>query len=54
MTTPRPHGSVPKLTLDGVFLEKEAIANSIREELAKSMAAFGFNILQALVNDIRP
>lgn len=45
---------MPKLTLDGVFLEKEAIANSIREELAKSMSIFGFSIRQALVNDIRP
>ena len=45
---------MPKLALDDVFLEKEAIANSIREELTKSMSIFGFNILQALVNDIRP
>ncbi|KAI8463196.1 MAG: flagellar associated protein [Monoraphidium minutum] len=46
--------SVPKLSLDDVFLEKEAIASSIREELTKSMSSFGFNILQALVNDIEP
>lgn len=46
--------SVPKLNLDDVFLEKEAIASSIRDELTKSMNRFGFNILQALVNDIRP
>lgn len=46
--------SVPKLVLDDVFLEKEAIATSIKEELTKSMTNFGFTILQALVNDIRP
>ncbi|KIY92815.1 hypothetical protein MNEG_15148, partial [Monoraphidium neglectum] len=37
---------VPKLALDDVFLEKEAIAKSIKEELTKSMSNFGFNILQ--------
>eukprot|EP00879_Flechtneria_rotunda_P000637 GHRR01000750.1.p1 GENE.GHRR01000750.1~~GHRR01000750.1.p1 ORF type:complete len:298 (+),score=108.21 GHRR01000750.1:178-1071(+) len=46
--------SVPKLRLDDVFLEKEAIARSIKEELTKSMSNFGFDILQALVNDIAP
>ncbi|GBF99109.1 hypothetical protein Rsub_11918 [Raphidocelis subcapitata] len=46
--------SVPKLILDDVFLEKEAIATSIRDELTKSMERYGFKILQALVNDIRP
>eukprot|EP00775_Hariotina_reticulata_P002839 gene2839-3132_t len=46
--------SVPKMKLDEVFLEKEAIALSIKEELTKSMGAFGFDILQALVNDIAP
>jgi hypothetical protein len=48
------HHSVPKLALDDVFLEKEAIASSIKDELTKSMSVFGFRILQALVNDIRP
>ena len=33
---------------------QEAIATSIKEELTKSMTTFGFTILQALVNDIRP
>jgi len=46
--------SVPKMNLDDVFLEKEAIARSIKEELTKSMGVFGFDILQALVNDIAP
>ncbi|WIA14777.1 hypothetical protein OEZ85_003261 [Tetradesmus obliquus] len=46
--------SVPKMNLDDVFLEKEAIARSIRNELTKSMGTFGFDILQALVNDIAP
>eukprot|EP00877_Chromochloris_zofingiensis_P007450 jgi/Chrzof1/2959/Cz12g06030.t1 len=45
---------VPKMNLDDVFLEKEAIARSIREELTKSMGTFGYEILQALVNDIAP
>ncbi|KAF8061400.1 pta [Scenedesmus sp. PABB004] len=45
---------VPKMNLDDVFLEKEAIARSIRQELTKSMASYGFEIKQALVNDIQP
>eukprot|EP00878_Enallax_costatus_P002890 GHUV01003084.1.p1 GENE.GHUV01003084.1~~GHUV01003084.1.p1 ORF type:complete len:209 (+),score=53.42 GHUV01003084.1:324-950(+) len=46
--------SVPKMILDDVFLEKEAIAMSIKQELTKSMGSFGFDILKALVNDIQP
>jgi regulator of protease activity HflC (stomatin/prohibitin superfamily) len=46
--------TVPKMDLDDVFTEKRAIALSIKEELTKSMAMFGYDILQALVNDIAP
>lgn len=45
---------VPKMNLDDVFLQKEAIAMSIKEELTKSMTGFGYIIIQALVNDIDP
>lgn len=46
--------TVPKMNLDDVFTEKRAIALSIKQELTKSMAMFGYDILQALVNDIAP
>jgi len=46
--------TVPKMNLDDVFIEKRAIAHSIKQELTKSMGMFGYDILQALVNDIVP
>jgi regulator of protease activity HflC (stomatin/prohibitin superfamily) len=46
--------AVPSLNLDDVFLEKEQIAKSIKEELTKSMGGYGYTILHALVNDIVP
>lgn len=45
---------VPKSNLDDVFLTKEEIAMAVKEELTKSMAAFGFMIIQTLVTDIEP
>lgn len=46
--------SVPKIILDDVFMQKETIAVSVKNELAKSMNEFGYNIIQALVTDIAP
>jgi len=46
--------SVPKITLDEVFVTKEEIANTIKEELSKIMEQFGFEIIQTLVTDIDP
>lgn len=46
--------TVPKMMLDEVFVEKDQIAKDIKDELTKSMSAFGFSIIQALVNDIDP
>lgn len=46
--------TVPKMNLDDVFLEKEAIAQNVKDELSKSMYEYGFTIIQALVNDITP
>lgn len=40
------------MMLDEVFVEKDQIAKDIKDELTKSMSAFGFSIIQALVNDI--
>lgn len=46
--------TVPKITLDDVFLTKEEIAVSVKSELCKVMSAFGYEFLQALVTDIDP
>merc|ERR1719181_1981296 len=46
--------TVPKIKLDDVFLEKEAIAHSVKEELTKSMTEFGWQIIETLVTDIAP
>jgi len=46
--------SVPKMNLDDVFEAKEEIAHTIKDELTKSMAGYGFLILHALVTDIEP
>ena len=46
--------TVPKINLDEVFTSKEEIAAAIKEELTKSMAGFGFQILNVLVTDIEP
>eukprot|EP00218_Dolichomastix_sp_CCMP3274_P016908 CAMPEP_0170137022 /NCGR_PEP_ID=MMETSP0033_2-20121228/3822_1 /TAXON_ID=195969 /ORGANISM="Dolichomastix tenuilepis, Strain CCMP3274" /LENGTH=264 /DNA_ID=CAMNT_0010372843 /DNA_START=106 /DNA_END=900 /DNA_ORIENTATION=+ len=46
--------TVPKIKLDDVFTTKEEIAMSVKDELSKSMAGFGYMIIQALVTDISP
>lgn len=46
--------TVPKMNLDDVFTSKEEIAVAVKSELTKSMAGFGFSIIQALITDIEP
>lgn len=45
---------VPEMPVDNVFSEKERIALAVKERLEDTMEAFGYTILQALVNDIQP
>ncbi len=45
---------VPEMPVDSVFSEKEKIALAVKERLEGTVEAFGFTILQALVNDIQP
>ena len=46
--------TVPRILLDDVFVQKEEIAASVKDELCKAMKSFGFEILHALVTDISP
>ena len=46
--------TVPRMNLDEIFISKEEIAKSIKDELARSMAGYGFNILNVLITDIEP
>lgn len=46
--------TVPRMGLDDVFTAKEDIAKNVKEELQKSMSAFGFQIINVLVTDIEP
>lgn len=50
----QPHPAVPKMKLDELFLNKEQIAQDVKEELTKSMSEFGYAILQALVTGAWP
>lgn len=45
---------VPEMHIDQVFSEKEKIAQAVKQRLDVIMDDFGFQILQALVNDIQP
>lgn len=45
---------VPKMTLDEVFENKDAIAYAVATKLTDNMAKFGYNILQALVTNVEP
>ena len=45
---------VPEMPIDHVFSEKEKIAIAVKERLQGIMEAFGYTIMQALVNDIQP
>jgi regulator of protease activity HflC (stomatin/prohibitin superfamily) len=42
------------MPVDHVFSEKEKIASSVKERLQDTMRAYGYTIVQALVNDIQP
>jgi regulator of protease activity HflC (stomatin/prohibitin superfamily) len=45
---------VPNIKLDDVFSKKDEIADSVRSELKEVMNDFGYDIIKALVTDIRP
>lgn len=45
---------VPKILLDDVFEKKDDIAIVVESELSEQMAAFGYEIVKALVTDISP
>ncbi|RAL45395.1 hypothetical protein DM860_013791 [Cuscuta australis] len=46
--------SVPRLTLDAAFEQKNDIAKAVEEELEKAMPAYGLEIVQTLIVDIEP
>jgi len=46
--------SIPKLTLDNVFANKDDIALDVKGHLAEAMESFGFQIIQLLITDIQP
>lgn len=45
---------VPTMELDQVFENKDDIADDVRATLAAKMQAYGYTIVQSLVNDVRP
>merc|ERR1712135_240942 len=45
---------VPKMTLDEAFEKKDEISDAVQEQLAKNMAAYGFQIHKALVTELQP
>uniref|UniRef100_A0A7S4NQ67 Band 7 domain-containing protein n=1 Tax=Paramoeba aestuarina TaxID=180227 RepID=A0A7S4NQ67_9EUKA len=45
---------VPKITLDILFEQKDELAHSVRDNLDKTMSAYGYEIIQSLIIDIRP
>lgn len=45
---------IPKMKLDDVFSNKEALALSIQSSLTDVMEQFGFQIINSLVTDIQP
>ncbi len=45
---------VPKMQLDGLFENKDAVANVVKEELSETMTGFGYYIVKSLVTDIDP
>ena len=46
--------SVPKIELDDVFVTKEEISTSIKEQLTEAMSSFGYTILASPITDIDP
>ena len=45
---------IPRLTLDEVFANKDALGVSIRESLGDAMHGFGYAITNSLVTDLQP
>eukprot|EP01116_Phalansterium_solitarium_P000740 TRINITY_DN10596_c0_g1_i1.p1 TRINITY_DN10596_c0_g1~~TRINITY_DN10596_c0_g1_i1.p1 ORF type:complete len:300 (-),score=108.01 TRINITY_DN10596_c0_g1_i1:217-1116(-) len=45
---------VPSLSLDDVFLQKDKIANAVKDELKKEMHSSGYQIVAVLITDINP
>jgi regulator of protease activity HflC (stomatin/prohibitin superfamily) len=47
-------GEVPKMKLDDLYENKDQVAGAVEAELKESMQDFGYQIVIALVTDIRP
>lgn len=47
-------GQVPNMTLEEVFINKDAIADAVGQKIKHSMADFGWSILQSLVVNVDP
>jgi regulator of protease activity HflC (stomatin/prohibitin superfamily) len=45
---------VPKMTLDEAFEEKDKISSAVNDALTKSMHEYGFQIIKALVTELKP
>jgi len=45
---------IPKLILDEVFSNKDAVAGSIKDALEESMKGFGYSIRNSLITDLQP
>jgi len=45
---------VPKMTLDEAFEEKDRISSAVNDALSKSMGEYGFQIVKALVTELKP
>jgi len=46
--------AVPKMTLDEAFEEKDRISQGVTDALTKSMHEYGFQIIKALVTELKP
>ena len=46
--------TVPKMTLDEVFLSKNKIAHQVSQQLKDVMEDYGFQVFKTLVTDVRP
>ena len=44
---------IPKMTLDEVFEKKDDIAKAVKKELSETIQSFGYEIVKALVTDIK-
>jgi len=47
-------GELPTLELDAVFEAKEELSQAVKVALSKSMAEYGYQIVQALITDLDP